>query len=169
MKRFLILSTLFLFGFTLASSVKAQSLDANYRTAIGLRAGGTSGITFKHFTSNSRAFEGILGIWGNGFGITGLIEQYAGTTVPGLNWYYGAGAHIAVWDGPYRRYRGDYLYYNYNNDGLALGVDGIVGIEYKIPPIPFAVSLDVKPLLGIHTRGGAHFALDPGLGIKFAF
>ena len=52
---------------------------------------------------------------------------------------------------------------------MAFGVDGIFGLEYKIPEIPFALSLGFKPFLEIDTDGRFYGAPDPGFGIKFKF
>jgi hypothetical protein len=48
-------------------------------------------------------------------------------------------------------------------------MDGIIGIEYKIAPIPLAVSLDMKPFFEMNTNGRAYLSLDPGIGVKVAF
>ena len=65
---------------------------------------------------------------------------------------------------PYRdRYR------KYYEGGVGLGVDGIVGLEYKIPKAPIALSLDVKPFVEFVSRGYIYSSLDPGLGIKITF
>lgn len=157
----------FVAGLAYTPQLKAQ-YKSEYRTAIGLRAGGTSGLTFKHFSTPHRAFEGILSFWNRGFGLTGLIEKHSHTGAPGLKVYYGAGGHVAFYDrnGYYRDY--DWYYHDYD-DGVSLGVDGIVGLEYKIPPIPIAFSIDLKPMIDIHSSGLVGFGLDPGLGIKVAF
>jgi len=42
-------------------------------------------------------------------------------------------------------------------------------MEYKIPSIPFALSLDVKPYVEVITNGRVWTSLDPGLGIKVTF
>ena len=60
-------------------------------------------------------------------------------------------------------------YYHYHQGGIGLGIDGVIGLEYKIPTIPIAISIDVKPFLEVNTSGGAWLSLDPGLGIKIAF
>ncbi|MBS3913859.1 MAG: hypothetical protein KG003_05130 [Bacteroidetes bacterium] len=144
----------------------AKSQD--YNNAIGLRAGLTSGLTIKHFMGNSRAIEGIIGIWPYSTSITGLYEVYKGAGAAGLNWYYGGGAHASFYTGRiyYNRYY-DRYYRAY--DDHAFGLDLILGLEYKIPEIPFALSLDIKPFLEIHRGGGTYTALDPGLGLKIAF
>jgi hypothetical protein len=145
----------------------------NYRNAIGLRAGGTSGITYKHFFSEYTAFEGIFGIWQNAFGVTGLYEKHAPTGLTGLKFYYGVGGHFTRETGVYlyRRVGGiDRTYqYRYGNEGLAVGIDGIVGIDWKIPVIPLALSFDLKPFIEISNYGTLYPAIDPALGIKVAF
>lgn len=149
--------------------LKAQTGKSTYQNAIGLRVGPTSGVTFKHH-SGSHAIEGIVGFWNTGASITGLYEIHAPTGTPGLKWYYGGGGHIAFQSSDYYyRYRGNDYVYRYRDQGVALGVDAIVGIEYKITPIPIAVSLDIKPLIEINNHGNVYGGLDPGLGIKFTF
>jgi hypothetical protein len=142
---------------------------SSYHTAIGLRGGATSGLTIKHFMGSGSALEGIVGIWPNGISITGLYEKHANAGLEGLNWYYGGGGHVGFESGRY--YNKDYYYYrnHYRDGGAAIGIDGIIGIEYKINPIPFAISLDLKPFFEVNTGGGNYFSLDPGLGIKFTF
>ena len=146
----------------------------DYRTAIGIRAGGTSGLTVKHFFGTSSAIEGILGLWPNAFGLTGLYEKHVGISgAPGLKFYYGGGAHITAETNRYyyrydHRHRHDYEY-RYGHNGFGIGIDGIVGIEYKIPVIPFAISLDLKPFVEVSNYGGIFTAIDPSLGIKVAF
>jgi hypothetical protein len=142
-----------------------------YNTAIGLRAGETSGLTIKHFISNKTALEGIIGVWSHGFNATLLLEQHQQAfNVGGLNWYYGAGGHLSL---AYRNtvwynYRGD-RYVRYYDQRMALGIDGIIGLEYKIPKAPFAISLDIKPYIEVVSNGNIWMGLDPGLGIKVTF
>lgn len=155
----------FVFPFT----THAQSTSSTYHTAIGLRAGGTSGLTVKHFMGSGAALEGIVGLWNNAFSLTGLYEKHVGAGAPGLNWYYGGGFHVAAQNNRFDN-RNRYYYRDYYADGgVGIGIDGILGIEYKINPIPFAISVDLKPFLEINTNGGSFFALDPGIGLKFAF
>ena len=146
--------------------------QSNYKTAIGLRAGETSGLTIKHFFSESAAFEGIIGVWPYAFGFTALFEKHEQAfNLEGMNWYYGGGGHVVA--GSNRIYymytNGDRYYYRYRSGNMGLGVDGVLGLEYKIKAIPFAVSLDMKPFMELNTDGGLFLSLDPGLGIKVAF
>lgn len=147
--------------------------DELYTKAIGLRAGETSGITYKQFFTPVEAFEGILGLWPNAVGVTGLYEKYVPFgSVSGLNWYFGGGAHFSIGTGKLFYFeREGSRYYSYRNKypGLAVGVDGLVGIEYKLPKAPFAISFDIKPFLEVNNGGVLYTSFDPGLGIKVAF
>lgn len=151
--------------------IAAGSLMAQYNFAIGLRTGGTSGITLKKNFEKS-ALEGMFGFWHNGFSVTGLYEKKARAfDVNGLNWFYGAGGHVAFYGDDFNG-RGYSWYENpHNNDNgdLGLGIDGMVNLEYKIAEIPLAFSLGFKPYIEFTTEGGFFFSPDPGLGIKLAF
>jgi len=140
-----------------------------YQTAIGIRVGGTSGATVKHFFRPATAVEGILGTFGNGFSLTGLVEKNAQAfDVVGLNWYYGGGAHIAFYNGNhhYNVYGRD-LHYRDSHD-VGIGINGIIGLEYILPDdIPVAFSLDFKPFIEIDSDGDVGVAPDLALGIKF--
>lgn len=144
----------------------------NYKNAIGLRGGETSGLTFKHMFGKSNAFEGILSFWPYTFGATGLIEKNINMGAPGLNFYYGGGGHVNVGSARYKAYylynRGEYVYVQRSGE-LTAGVDGIVGVEYKFKPIPLAISADLKPFFEISTYGYTYTTIDPSIGIKLTF
>ena len=160
-----ILCSLFIFSL-INSTVNGQSLTGQYRTAVGLRAGETSGIAFSHNLGQASGFELIAGIWSDWLSLTGLYERKVPAfNVDGMRWYYGAGGHGAVATGTYFREGRSY----YRGDDFALGVDGVVGLEYKIPPIPFVVSFDAKPFMEIYRSGNLFFAIDPAISIKFTF
>lgn len=176
--KILLLLSIVFFSYSEAKAQESPAINTgNYRTAIGLRAGYTSGLTIKHFMSSGSAIEGIIGAWPNAFSITGLYELHRPTTINGLKWYYGLGAHATFYSSRYyyHNHRGEHHghhnhYYRYEGDGAGVGIDGILGLEYKIPPIPFALSLDIKPMIEFNTTNSLFYtAFDPGLGIKFTF
>lgn len=147
-------------------AASSQSLSDSYRAAVGLRAGETSGLTLKINTKKGPALEFIAGLWNNWISFTGLYEKNAPAfKVDGLRWYYGGGGHLAFatrsnyYEG--RSYA--------SGEDYGFGIDGIVGLEYKIPQIPIALSLDMKPLMEIYRNGNLNFGFDPGFGVKFTF
>lgn len=147
----------------------------SYSTAVGLRGGWSPAFTIKHFVGGGNtAIEGMISGWPYGVTTTVLGEVHVPMGAPGLNFYYGGGAHVrfyrhyytgySYWPWPYR----DREYVTVYERGAGLGIDGIVGIEYKIPPIPLALSLDFKPFLEFG-RDYWFAVPDLGLGIKLAF
>ena len=82
-----------------------------------------------------------------------------------MRWYYGGGGHIAFRTDSY--YNGGRTYVR--GDDFALGIDGVLGLEYKIAQIPFAVCFDIKPLVEVYRNGDMYFTFDPGIGVKFTF
>ncbi|HEX5554403.1 MAG TPA: hypothetical protein VFX43_14250 [Chitinophagaceae bacterium] len=160
-KLFLILSlwTVCFFAFPSASS--AQSLGHDYRTGVGVKIGywGGGALDIKHFMTPTAALEGLLSFGGDWFTITGLYEFHGPVTgAPGLLWYVGPGAHIGFWNHHYREH---------NDVGNAFfGVDGVLGLDYKISGAPIDLSLDIQPEVSIPDGG---FGFWGGLGIRFTF
>jgi len=152
------------------------SIDSpNYKNAIGLRGGDLGGLTIKHFNSSDKAIEAIIGLGYRDpriFSFTLLLEKHVPAfNVTGMRWYYGGGGHIAAvatYSGYYRLPWGRYRF-EYEKGAVGLGIDGIVGLEYKIPPIPFAISFDLKPYIELYSAGGVFWSLDPAFGIKLTF
>jgi hypothetical protein len=143
--------------------------NAQYRTAIGVRLGGTSGFTFKHQIMRPLYLEAILGTFGDGFSVTGLLEKNTGFThARGLYLYYGGGPHLAFYNGSevYNSRFGRNVKYHADND-VGVGINLILGLEYKLPTLPLAFSLDLKPFLEFGSGGYLDFAPDPSFGIKF--
>ncbi len=143
-----------LFATIVAFTSKAQ----DYKTGIGLRAGVPWGLTVKHFLSESNAVEGILASRWGGFIVTGLYENEHWTgEYPGLNWYWGFGAHLGFWSvGTNPRVEETY-------SGAVIGADAIIGLEYTFDEIPLNISLDLLPtinLIGYAGWGGINGALS---------
>jgi hypothetical protein len=169
-------STYYIFTFfaafaILSTKVNAQSTSANsndYQIAAGLKFGGyESGISGKYFINNNTALEGILGFRAKGVVFTGLYEIHQVVfNVPALKFYYGFGAHIGgVGKGEYNIFNRDPRIYA--NNQILFGVDGVIGLAYKIPKVPIALSLDLNPRIELAT--GPYVDIAPGLGIKYTF
>ena len=132
MRKVFILSALFI---ALAvTNVSAQkSSGQEYTTALGVKFY-PGAITLKHFIRENRALEGIGYFWDRGFRITGLYEIHGDINdVSGLKWYVGPGAHVGFYNAKY--YGG----------GTSIGVDGVLGLDYKFDDVPINISLDWQP------------------------
>jgi hypothetical protein len=157
---------------TIMILVSLQATAQDYHTGIGLRLGGlSSGITVKHFVNSSAAVEGILSFGYHSFLVTGLYEVHQSIPdAPGLKWYYGGGAHIGFFNyGGYYRTHRNYVYYvEYPGDHAAvLGIDGIVGMEYKFNKAPVNLGLDIKPFIDIYNGVNGYF--EGALSFRFVF
>ena len=145
---------------TLSASLEAQ----DYTTGIGLRGGLATGVTLKHFIGDNSALEGIIVTRWRGLALTGLFELHKMQIfdVERLNFYYGVGGHVGFYDGSY------YPNGTAGESFLALGVDGILGVEYNFNEIPINVSVDWKPSLNL--LGGFNPGFDEGaLSVRYIF
>lgn len=129
---------------TSVSLSKAQE----YNSAIGLRLGPLTGITYKKNLRSNLYLELIgtmrlNGFLNNSFGtnLTALVEyQRDFNGLMGLSWFVGGGAHVGLWSGS-----GSNLYFTEDRMHLLLGIDAVVGLEYAFDDIPLAISIDYKP------------------------
>ena len=138
----------------------AQAEGSSYETAIGIKFW-PGAISIKHFIQDDRALEGLVNFWDNGFRLTGLYEIHGDIAgAEGLRWYVGPGAHIGWYNGTY--YHG----YYYNSGSLSIGVDGVLGLEYKFAGAPIAISADIQPYLELN-----HPYVDVwgGIGVKYTW
>jgi len=127
-----------------------------------LRGGLYNGITYKNFITNSTAIEGILHTRWHGWELVGLMEHHNDIQdVDGLYWFYGYGAHIGFYDAKY-------THWDTEGTSTVIGIDGIIGVEYKIPRVPIAIGLDWKPYVNL--IGYSHFFGDGGaLFLRYTF
>jgi hypothetical protein len=134
MKRVIVLAAICL----LTVKGMSQSMGSTYKTALGVKVLDGAGISLKHFTSPNIALEAIGFFWNRGTRITGLYEIHGDINgAPGLKYYIGPGAHVGFYN----------KNFNYNNKmgGTFLGVDGVLGLDYKIKGAPINMSLDWQP------------------------
>ncbi|WP_324672058.1 hypothetical protein [Hymenobacter sp. GOD-10R] len=163
----------------------ASAPSAGYQTGIGLRAGGySSGLTIKHFMSgkNNVAVEGLVTTEyaAHGARFTLLLEKHVPVKdLKGLQFYYGAGAHLGAYRGRYYfedvRYRRgkkyDYYYVYYVDEDrarIAGGADLILGFEYKMDDLPFVIGVDYKPFFEVF-NGYTGFYQDAAVNLRFTF
>ena len=144
------------FIFALISNSKAQ----DYQNAVGIRLGPSYGLTIKHFITTNDAVEGILTTRWGGFNLTGLFERHSKAfETDGLYFYYGGGAHIGSFNNSW---------FNDNINHMVIGIDGILGVEYVFPDVPFNASIDWKP--GFNLIGYSGFWADElALSIRYIF
>ena len=149
-----------IFTFVLISfvqlQVSAQTKGSSYKTALGVKFY-PGAITVKHFIQSNRALEGIGYFWERGSRITGLYEIHGDIkNARGLKWYIGPGAHIG--------------FYNNKHFGgaTAVGIDGVLGLDYKFYEAPINLSLDWQPSFEFGDYDGFSGNWG-GLAIRYTF
>ena len=158
-KLIIILSFVFI---TLAATAQNMNTSTSYKTAVGIKFY-PAGITVKSFTQPNKALEGILYFWDYGMRFTGLYEIHGDINgAAGLKWYLGPGAHIGYWNDTWKNK------YPERDGGPMIGLDGVLGLDYKIKGAPINVALDWQPSFNFvgynYFEGGWG-----GLAIRYAF
>ena len=147
---------LFISTFLVTTTVQSQE----YKTSLGIRGGFPYGITFKHFLNDEGAVELIASTLFRGIQLTGLYEMHRPTKeAPGLNLYYGGGAHAGYDD--YSRWSNEYAL------GPIVGVDVLGGLEYTFDDLPLNVSLDIMPSMNL--LGHLGFRIHGGISLRYIF
>jgi hypothetical protein len=147
-------------AFSLEPAQKTGPFNTGYKKAIGVKMY-PSAISYKSFMTSSKAIE-VLGYFTlDGFRTTVMIEKYSpfANTEP-LSWYIGYGGHLGIWSEEWKK----------NNPthkaGIALGVDGIIGLDYKVKNAPLNLSIDWQP--SFNFVGSSYFESGwAGLGIRY--
>ena len=135
--------------------------QSNYSKAIGVKFPAGFSVTYKNFVADTKNIEAQATIWNKGFKISGLYEFnfYSFNNADGLAWFVGPGAHIGFWK---EEYKTDY------NSKIDIGIDGIIGLDYKFKDAPINMSIDWQP--SITLIGPAGFApAAGGLSVRFTF
>lgn len=133
-------------------------MGRTYKTALGVKVWDGGGISFKTFLIPKNALELIGYFYRYGTRITGLYEIYGNIEgAPGLKWYVGPGAHLGL-----------YNYKGYYGDKAVAGVDGVLGLDYKINKAPLNLSIDWQPSFEFADNRGFAGSWG-GLGIRYTF
>ena len=141
--------------------ITAVSAQAPYDRAIGVKFPGGLSLTYKKFIADTRNLEAQLTAWHQGLRVAGLYEFnfYSFQNVPELSWFVGPGAHIGLWKSTDEK----------NYDSRAdVGIDGIIGLDYKFKNAPINVSVDWEPAVTL--IGSAGFTpVFGGIAIRYTF
>jgi hypothetical protein len=139
---------------TLLLILISSSASAQYKTAIGVRFSSraalvNNSVSLKYFFTDKTAVEGLI-TFNDPFALGLLIEQHKPLTTEHFTYFYGGGIY-AGFSGPRRG-----------------GLQGIIGLDYKIPVIPLDFSIDWKPELTVTKE----FSFEPqalGVSARFTF
>jgi len=105
-----------------------------YKNAVGVRAGYSSGITFRHSIDREFLAEGLALYNRHGFQFTALYGyQFTPYAKERLYYYGNAGLHIGNWE-----------------EDFALGAAIAVGSEFVFRDAPVIIGLEWKPMINIY-------------------
>ena len=77
-----------------------------------------------------------------------------------LSWYVGYGGHFNVWSDDYK------LNNPTRTGGVSVGIDGILGLDYKIKDAPLNFSIDWQP--SFNFAGKSYFESGwGGIGVRY--
>ncbi|MCX2740698.1 hypothetical protein [Pontibacter anaerobius] len=142
-KRLLLLMVL-LGGLSMAAEAQ------KYRTAAGVRLESDRfGVSVQQKLHEKGTLEGIVQVGSREYSGTVLYEWHRPILGKRFNYYLGAGGHIG----------------NLKDSGVFTGVDGILGVEYKVNGLPFLLAADVKPAVHINHDDWVH--LSSGVSIRY--
>lgn len=162
-------NVLMVIGLLLASTLCAQ----NYTRDAGIRGVDYLSITGRQFSEDNEALEGMLFIGRHGMTFTILKEYFTPAFrrfSENMFFEYGFGAHIGF------RYMDSYQVLNrrYILDDQKftplLGIDGLIGLEYRFPEFPIILSTDFKPYFEYSTiQIFSIYLKSIGISIKYRF
>ncbi|WP_139793865.1 hypothetical protein [Reichenbachiella faecimaris] len=154
-----------------------QTQAQQYDRSAGIRLGGSSGLTFKKFIIDEQAVELIVSNRKNGIQLTILHLLHQPMHVSfneNFFFYYGVGGHVGS-----EKHSGiekelsnfDPNDFNYvDKNYLTLGIDGMIGIEYRMLSVPITLSMDLKPYLNyVGFRKVKADFWDASIAIKYVF
>lgn len=153
MKRFF-----FALCFLATTSGFSQNMS-DYKTALGAKISAGVAASYKTFIQPTNALEFQTMFFGKGIRMIGLYEFhfYNIEGLNGLAWYVGPGAHVGFYYGKYKA-----VY----NTIVDLGLDGVVGLDYRFKNTPVNISIDWQPSFGLIGKSGVQPQFG-GLALRY--
>ena len=150
------------FSQSINTTTTTPAFIRSYNKAIGVKLY-PGAISYKQFFRTNKAVEGVGFISKDGFQLTILNEKYTSfENTENLSWYVGYGGHMALWNEEWKKSN------SMHKSGIAVGVDGILGLDYKIKGTPLNVSVDWQP--SFNFVGGSYFESGwGGIGARYTF
>jgi hypothetical protein len=162
-------STLLAIGLFLVGVINAQ----NYTRDAGVRVGDYFSATCRQFVEEDQALEGILFIGRHGMTITVLKEFFQpalGHISENLYFQYGYGPHLGFrYTDHYKVLNRSYQLEEYRFTPL-LGINGLVGLEYRFSEFPILISIDLRPYFEYSTiEIFSMYLQSVGVSLKYRF
>lgn len=138
-------------AFVLSVGANEAMAQTPYKSALGVVFDGSDGanvgVQYKTALTGTSAAQ-FQAAFGDNWISVGGDWQYerAFQGAEGLAWYAGVGAQLGFDTYDYPK--------NSNAKTVYVGLRPQIGLEYKIPTIPFGLHLDYKPYLGLNNSSG---------------
>jgi len=158
--RFITTISFLLIAYFANSQVSKEQYTSPYKKAIGFKLN-PGAISYRSFYTRNKAVEGIGFISLDGFQLTILNEKFTPfANAENLTWYMGYGGHFNLWSERYK------LNNPSKSAGVAVGIDGMLGLDYKLKNTPINLSVDIQPAFNF--VGASYFDLGwGGIGIRY--
>ena len=158
--RFITTISFLLITYLANSQATTEQYTSPYKKAIGFKLN-PGAISYRSFYTRNKAVEGIGFISLDGFQLTILNEKFTPfANAENLTWYIGYGGHFNLWSERYK------LNNPSKSAGVAVGIDGMLGLDYKLKNTPINLSVDIQPAFNF--VGASYFDLGwGGIGIRY--
>jgi hypothetical protein len=158
--RFITTISFLLITYLANSQTSNEQYTSPYKKAIGFKLN-PGAISYRSFYTRNKAVEGIGFISLDGFQLTILNEKFTPfANAENLTWYMGYGGHFNLWSERYK------LNNPSKSAGVAVGIDGMLGLDYKLKNTPINLSVDIQPAFNF--VGASYFDLGwGGIGIRY--
>ena len=154
----------------------SQAFTQDHRHVLGARVGINSGITYEYRVDQFRGYRGMMSFREGGIQLLGMIQSYRPLYLnftDKLYYYAGLGAHAGFTRfQPRHSFLANPFLFNYAYGRFApvIGMDVMLGIEYRLDRLPLIFALDAKPFFELFGQNIFRLSpLDIGLSIKFIF
>lgn len=153
--------------------LSASAFSQYYPREIGLRGGYTSGVTFRVNIEDTLSYEMQLSHRHQGVIFTMIRQNHKEIGIDRLgNWefLYGMGAHFGFYFTDSYRIFFQEIYYSQNLFTPVIGVDGYIGVDYKLEHIPMSFGVSYQPHMEISLRQLFSFNFwDFGVHVRYRF
>lgn len=171
MKKYFVTGLLF-------SGLTVFAFGQHYTKSAGVRLGHTSGLTFKKFVAGEEAVEFMASGRRDGFQLTIMYVNHQPMEFSfneNFYAYYGLGGHAGF--ERFDRLRKsivsidpDYVFEYEEQTYFVMGIDAILGIEYRWLSVPITIGFDIKPYFNyIGMRYTQARFWDSALSFKYVF
>ena len=131
-----------------------QLKGQHYTRDAGLRGGAFPSVCYRQYSKDYNYSEVMLSLSRNAVRVTFLKEQAQPTLQQfseNLLLVYGFGAHSGLSRMDHYRLLNRTYFYNSYRFSPVFGIDGYLGLEYRLREFPFFIGLDYKPFFEFST------------------